>query len=76
MRRLAIIDHAAHELMVEDVNEEVLESNYGGDEEAYIKDNYTFEGDFSWDWITDAEYFPIDDKDPIEINFEDIADIY
>ena len=76
MRRIAIIDHAAHELMVEDVNEEVLESNYGGDEEAYIKDNYTFEGDFSWDWITDAEYFPIDDKDPIEINFEDIADIY
>lgn len=76
MRRIAIIDHAAHELMVEDVNEDVLESNYGGDEEAYIKDNYTFEGDYSWDWITDAEYFPIDDKDPIEINFEDIADIY
>ena len=76
MRRIAIIDHAAHELMVEDVNEDVLESNYGGDEEAYIKDNYTFEGDYSWDWITDAEYFPIDDKDPIEIHFEDIADIY
>lgn len=76
MRRLAIIDHASHELMVEDVNEAELESNYGGDEEAYIKDNYTFEGEYSWDWITDAQYFAEGESDPIEIDFDEIADIY
>ena len=75
MRRLAIIDHASHELMVEDVSEDRLEGLYGGDEEAYIKDNYTFDGDFSWDWITDAQYFPMDDSDPIEIDFNEIGDI-
>ena len=76
MRRIAIIDHAAHELMVEDVNESVLETEYGGDEQKYIDDNYTFEGDYSWDWITDAEYFPEGESDPIEIDFEEIGDIY
>ena len=75
MRRLAIIDHAAHELMVEDVNETELETKYGGDEQAYIDDNYTFEGDYSWDWITDAQYFN-EDGDPIEIDFDEIGDIY
>ena len=75
MRRLAILDHADHTLMVEDVNEEVLESNYNGSEEAYIKENYTFEGDFSWDWIVDAEYYAEGESDPIEIDFDEIADI-
>ena len=73
MRRIAIIDHATHELMVEDVNETELEK-YGGDEQAYIDDNYTFEGDYSWDWITDAQYFN-EDGDIIEIDFDEIGDI-
>ena len=73
MRRIAIIDHASHELMVEDVNETELEK-YGGDEQAYIDDNYTFEGDYSWDWITDAQYFN-EDGDIIEIDFDEIGDI-
>ena len=76
MRRIAILDHADHSLLVEDVNETVLENNYGGDEQAYIDDNYTFEGDYSWDWITDAEYFKEGESDPIEIDFEEIGDIY
>lgn len=75
MRRIAIIDHAAHELMVEDVNEQVLATEYGGDEQKYIDDNYTFEGDYSWDWITDAQYFN-EDGDTIEIDFDEIGDIY
>ena len=75
MRRIAIIDHAAHELMVEDINEKELEAKYGGDEQAYINDNYTFEGDYSWDWITDAEYFKEGESDPIEIDFDEIGDI-
>jgi hypothetical protein len=71
MRRIAIIDHASHELMIEDVNEQELENQYGGDEQKYIDDNYTFEGDYSWDWITDTQYFPEGESDPFEVNFED-----
>lgn len=74
MRRLAIIDHAAHELMVEDVDESILEKLYNGDEQAYINDNYTFEGDYSWDWITDAQYYT-EDGDTIEIDFYEIGNI-
>ena len=72
MRRIAIIDHASHELMVEDINEEVLESQYDGDEQKYIDDNYTFDGDYSWDWIEDTQYFPEDDKTPMEVEFTEL----
>ena len=72
MRRIAIIDHSSHELMVEDINEQELEEKYGGDEQKYIDENYTFEGDYSWDWITDAEYIPEDDKTPMEVDFADL----
>lgn len=73
MRRIAIIDHASHELMIEDVNEQELEDQYGGDEQKYIDDNYTFEGDYSWDWITDTQYFPEGESVPVEVNFEDLV---
>ena len=73
MRRIAIIDHASHELMIEDVNEQELKDQYGGDEQKYIDDNYTFEGDYSWDWITDTQYFPEGESDPFEVNFEDLV---
>ena len=63
--RLAIIDHAAHQLFVEDVLDEDIKK-YGGEEE-YIKDNYYLEGDFSWDCISHAEYFGLEDKTPTEI---------
>ena len=74
MRRLAIIDHGNHALYVEDINEEILEGQYGGDEQLYIDDNYSLK-DYSWDWITDAQYFLEFEKTPREINFEDIGDI-
>lgn len=74
MRRIAIIDHSTHILMVEDISEEILEGQYGGDEQMYIDDNYSLK-DYSWDYIIDAQYFPEFDKTPIEINFEDIGDI-
>ena len=54
MRRIAIIDHTNHTLFVEDINEEILEGQYGGDEQIYIDDNYNLK-EYSWDWITDAE---------------------
>ena len=71
MRRIAIIDHASHELMIEDINEQVLKDQYGGDEQKYIDDNYTFEGDYSWDWITDTQYFPEGESDPVDVEFTD-----
>ena len=71
MERLAILDHSNHRLYVEDVSEETLEK-YNGEEEAYIKDNYTFEGDYSWDYITDTEYIPMDDPTPMEVEFTDL----
>lgn len=74
MRRLAIIDHENHALYIEDINEEILEGQYGGDEQLYIDDNYSLKN-YSWDWITDAQYFLEFEKTPIEINFEDIGDI-
>jgi hypothetical protein len=75
VQRIAILDHASHTLFVEDIHSDVLSMVYRGNIEAYIKNNYTFEGDFSWEYITDAQYLPEYETDPIEINFEDIADI-
>ena len=69
-RRIAIIDHNEHELLIEDINEQELEERYGGDEQKYIDDNYTLEN-YSWDWITDTQYFPEGDPDPIEVEFTD-----
>ena len=66
MERLVIIDHAAHTLFIEDVADEQLKK-YNGEEEAYIRDNYTFEDDWSWDYVTDIEYIPEDDATPIEL---------
>lgn len=71
MKRLAIIDHAGHQLLIEDVSEESLEK-YNGSAEKYIKDNYTFDGNFSWDYITDTEYFPEGESDPYDVEFSDI----
>jgi len=71
MRRIAIINHATKTLFVEDVNEEELIEKYEDDEQKYIEANYGLE-EYSWDWITDTEYFPESKKIPIEVNFEDI----
>lgn len=67
MERLAIIDHVSHTLYIEDVSDDDLEK-YKGEEEDYIRDNYTFEGAYSWDWIVDGEYLPVDDKTPYDLN--------
>ena len=72
MRRIAIIDHSDHSLIVEDINEEELSTKYGGDEQRYIDDNYTLTGDYSWDWIVSADYFPEGESDPVEIDFENL----
>lgn len=45
MVRLAIIDHEAHHLYIEDVSEAKIEE-YGGEQE-YIDAQYTFNGSYS-----------------------------
>ena len=71
--RIAIIDHDTHTLFVEDINDEILEGQYGGQEQNYIDDNYSL-GKYSWDYIVDSQYFPEIEKDPIEIDFENLKD--
>lgn len=71
MERIAIIDHDSHRLYVEDIDEEVLYEKYNGEEEDYIKDNYNLKN-FSWDFITETEYYPNDNDDPISVEFEDL----
>lgn len=66
MERLVIIDHAAHQVYFEDVDTDMLEKDYGGSEEKYIEDMYAFDGDFSWDYITNVYYIPNGDADPLK----------
>jgi len=68
--RLAIIDHDNHRLWIEDVKDSVIE--LCGGEQEYIEDSYELSENYSWDYIVDAEYIPIDSADPIEINFEEL----
>ena len=71
--RLAIIDHATHSLYIEDVDAKLIEEQYHGEEEEYIKDTYSLtEGQWSWDYIVDTEYYPNDDQDPIAVEFKDL----
>ena len=70
MERIAIIDHDNHRLLIEDVDEEILNAKYGGEEEDYIKDNYGL-GNFSWDFITGTEYYP-ETGDPVQIEPSDL----
>jgi hypothetical protein len=71
--RIVVIDHESHTLYVEDINDEILEGQYGGDEQLYIDDNYNLK-DYSWDYIVDTQYLPENYKTPVEINFEDLCD--
>lgn len=68
-RRLAIIDHTTHELIIEDVCMEVLEKKYNGYEPHYIDDTYSFDGDYSWYWVTSVVHID-KDGDTKEIDFE------
>lgn len=67
MVRLAILIHSSHTLFVEDVSDEDIEK--AGGEQEYINEMYTIEGDYSWDYITDAEYIPQGESTPFEIDF-------
>ena len=73
MERIAIIDHEHHRLYIEDVDEEILNEKYNGEEEAYIKDNYDLgTDDYTWEYIVGTEYYPQSD-DPIDVEFSDLV---
>ena len=69
--RIAIIDHDTHQLFIEDIDTEILKKEYGGEEEKYILDNYSFNGRWDWEFIIDIEYFP-EDGDPISVEPKDL----
>ena len=71
MERIAILDHFANRLYIEDIPRKLLLEEYGDSEEDYIKDNYKFEGAWSWEYITEIEYIP-DDNDPIVLEPKDL----
>ena len=73
MTRIAIIDHDEHRLYVEDIPEDILENQYGGDEQKYIDDNYDIEND-SWDDITEGLFLPAGESDFCDIDFDTILD--
>jgi len=73
MTRIAIIDHDEHRLYVEDIPEDILENQYGGDEQKYIDDNYDIEN-YSWDYITEGLFLPAGESDFCDIDFNTILD--
>jgi len=73
MTRIAIIDHNEHRLYVEDIPEDILENQYGGDEQKYIDDNYDIEN-YSWDYITEGLFLPAGESDFCDIDFDTILD--
>ena len=72
MRRIAIIDHNEHELMIEDINEKELEEKYGGDEQKYIDANYDLEN-YSWEWVTVIYFMQEGELEPMEVEFTDLV---
>lgn len=71
MERIIIIDHETHRAYIEDIDEEILEKEYGGSEEEYIADTYALSKHWTWDFVTDIEYIPMD-GDPIGLEPSDL----
>lgn len=71
IERIVIINHSSHRLYVEDIDMNVIEKDYNGNEEDYIRDTYNLSDDWTWDYIVDAQYIPLD-SDPIDIPFEEL----
>lgn len=72
MTRIAIIDHETNNLIVEDIDDEILEKEYDGDGEKFIKANYNLSDNWTWDYIVEATYYPIEGDGTI-IDFEDLV---
>ena len=73
MERIIIIDHETHRAFIEDIDEEMLERDYEGSEEEYINDTYNLGKHWTWDFVTEIEYIPMEgDGDPITLEPMDL----
>lgn len=71
MTRIAIIDHDAHRLWIEDVSDEIIDKC--GGEQEYIDAQYGL-SNYSWDYIIDACYIPDNDYSEVhDIDFGQIS---
>lgn len=56
-RKLCIINHVQHKVYIEVVAVSLLESDYNGDEQAYIMDMFSYPKEYlengyvSWEWF-------------------------
>lgn len=61
--KLCIINHVQHELYLDAIPMAVLENDYEGDEETFLKKMYGFteeelkEGYVTWDWINTMQAY-------------------
>lgn len=76
MERIAIIDHEKHTLDIEDIYENILEEYYNGKVEDYIRKQYKnkLSENWTWDYITKAQYRPMLGNKALEIDFDAICD--
>ena len=64
MERLVIINHATHNVIFDDVTDEMLEQ-YNGNEQDYIDANYATD-DISWDYVVGV-YKATEDGDFVDL---------
>lgn len=64
MERLVIINHATHNVIFDDVTDEMLEQ-YNGSEQDYIDANYATD-DISWDYVVGV-YKATEDGDFVDL---------
>lgn len=75
MERIAIIDHDEHVLYIDDIDEDYLQEEYDGEEEAYIVDTFSLSENWSWEFITKATYYPQpkhdgDETTQVDVDFD------
>ena len=73
MERIAILDHDLHQLYLEDIDEDILNDEYGGEEERYIEDNYDIKN-YSWEYIVKTLYYGEDELNPVEVEFTNLIE--
>lgn len=64
---IAILDHDNHTLYIEEIDMDIVDEKYNGEEEEYIKTNYNLGKYWTWDYITEMVYIP-ENSDPINID--------
>lgn len=73
--RIAVINHSSHEVFIEDIPNNYLEKEYGGEIQDYINTTYDDAENLSWDYIIGAFYLsqgsPMAERIELGIDMED-----